>query len=107
MVQYFNLRHALCSPARSHAEQSSSEDSLSSDALESETPPEAPSPKPGQDAVVSSQQDPDKGGHTSGAGYTGAMAPMSIDGGAILDSARSRTRSRRPLRLQHQAGGPP
>ena len=83
-MQYFNLRHTLCSPARSRAEQSSSEDSLSSDALESETPPEAPSPKPGRDTEVSSQQDPDQGGHTSGAGYTGATVPMSIDGGGDL-----------------------
>ena len=58
-MQHFDLRHTLCSPARSRAEQSSSEDSLSPDALESETPPEAPSPKPGRDTEVSSQRDLD------------------------------------------------
>ena len=79
-MQYFNSRPTLCSPARSHAEQSSSEDSVSLDALERETPLEAPSLKPGRDTEVSSQQDPDQGGHTSGAGYTGATVPMSVDG---------------------------
>jgi len=49
-----------------------------------DTPPEAPSPKPGRDTEVSSQQDPDQGGHTSGAGYTGAMVPMSVEGGGDL-----------------------
>ena len=83
-MQYFNSRPTLCSPARSHAEQSSSEDSLSSDALESETPLEAPSLKPVRDTEVSSQQDPDHGGHTSGAGYMGAAVPMNVDDGGDL-----------------------
>lgn len=83
-VQLFNCRHTLCSPTRSHAEQSSSEDSLSSDALESETPPEAPSPKPARYTEVSSQEDPDQGRHASGAGYMGATVPMNVDGGGDL-----------------------
>ena len=53
---------------------------MSSDALESEVPPEAPSPKPGRDTKVSSQQDLDQGGNTSGAGYKGATVPINVDG---------------------------
>ena len=82
----FNCCHILYSPARSRAGQSSSEDSLSSDALESETPPEAPFLKPRRDTKVSSQRDPDQGGHISGAGYTGAAAPMCVNGGGDLRS---------------------
>ena len=52
---------------------------MSSDALESETPLEAPSPKPRRDTEVSSQWDLDRGGHISGAGYTGAAIPMLVD----------------------------
>ena len=69
---------------RSRAEQSSLEDSLRSDALESETPPEAPAPKPRRDTEVSSQRDPHQGGHISGAGYTGAAVPMFVDSGGDL-----------------------
>ena len=61
-----------------------SEDSLGSDDIESETPPKAPTPKHVNDTEVSSQKDPDQGGHTSGAGYTGATTPMSVDGGGDL-----------------------
>ena len=78
------MRHTLCSSAKSRAEQSSSEDSLSSDALESETPPEAPSPKPGRDTEVSSQRDSEQERHISGAGHMGAAAPRCVDDGGDL-----------------------
>ena len=57
---------------------------MSSDALESETPPKAPSSKLGHDTEVSSQKDLDQEGHTSGAGFTVAVAPMCVDGGGDL-----------------------
>ena len=57
---------------------------LSSDALERETPPKALSPKLGHDTEVSSQKELNQEGRTSGAGYTGAVAPLSVDGGGDL-----------------------
>ena len=47
-------------------------------------PPETPSLKPRHDTKVSSQWDPDQGGHISRAGYTGAAVPMNVDGGGDL-----------------------
>ena len=57
---------------------------MGSDALESETPPRAPSPKLGHDTEVSSQKELNQEGRTSGAGYTGASAPLSVDGGGDI-----------------------
>ena len=57
---------------------------MSSDALESETPPKTLCPKLGHDTKVSSQKELDQEGRTLGAGYTGAAAPLSVDGGGDL-----------------------
>ena len=50
----------------------------------SETLPRAPFPKSRHDTEVSSQKELDQEGRTSGAGYTGAAAPLSVDGGGDL-----------------------
>ena len=80
-MQYFDSHHTFYSPVSSPAQQDSSEDSLSSDALQSETPPRAPSPKPGCDTEVSSKEDLIQGRRTSGAGHAGVAVPMNVDGG--------------------------
>ena len=57
---------------------------MSLDALKSETPLRDASPKLRHDTEVSSQKELDQEGRTSGAGYTGAAAPLSVDGGGDL-----------------------
>ena len=81
----FNCRNISYSPARSSAGPSSSEDSLSSDIVASESPPEAPSPKPRCDTEVSSQSVPEQGGHVPGAGHVGAAAPRRVVNGGDLE----------------------
>ena len=57
---------------------------MGSDALESETPPRSPCPKLEHDTEVSSQKELNQEGRTSGDGYAGAVAQLSVDGGGDL-----------------------